>query len=325
MLLISGIFSGSAVEAKSAKFSKEKIKINLSEHNVALSQDEDNKLYFYQYEDDGYDAQQDKYFFHLYKFECDDTAIQNTKKFACYDKYVSYVEEIEGSENTMVVGFEEKGEYHFTTYNQNGEILSSIFDKINAKEFDHILIEDIHIKGKRLYYAYLGLCDNKKCRFYRRYEPHIRCINLDNGELINDKFIKKKCRSRCMKIHDDRVYVTTQDSVKSFTLNGKKERTYKTPKTENSYYDEISIKGKYLYFTSGKNGIFRCKINNAKKGFSLYYDAKKDKDFKKGNDVEKGFFYDFCVKDKNTFYMRFVDERDVSINGPQWMIRYTKK
>lgn len=75
MLLISGIFSGSAVEAKSAKFSKEKIKINLSEHNIALSQDEDNKLYFYQYEDDGYDVQQDEYFFHLYKFECNDTAI----------------------------------------------------------------------------------------------------------------------------------------------------------------------------------------------------------------------------------------------------------
>lgn len=324
ILLTGGMFGGSAADAKAAGFKKEKIKINLSENNEALSLDEDNNVYFYQCENDGYDAQQDKYYFHLYKYECNDTAIQNTKKIICYDKYISYVEEIEGSKNTIVAGFERKGEYHFTTYSQNGEVMSSIFDKINAEEFDHIVVKDIYIKGKRLYYAYAGLCNNKKCRFYRCYEPHIRCINVDNGELINDKFLKENCRSGCMKIHDDRVYVTTPDSVKSFTLNGKKERTYKTPKTENSNYGEISIKGKYLYFTGGKNGIFRCKINNAKKGFSLYYDAKKDKNFKKGNDVFKGYFYDFCVKDKNTFYMRFVDEKDVSIGGPQWMIRYTK-
>ena len=319
LLLISGIFSGSAVEAKTAKFKKERIKINLSENNI-LSQDEDNKLSFYQYENDGYDAQQDKYFYHVYKFECNDTEVQNTKKFACYDRNVHYAEEIEGSENTMVVGSENKGEYHFTTYNRNGEILSSIVDKINAKEFDHTIVEDIHIKGKRLYYAYLGRCDNKKCRFYNHYEPHIRCINLDNGELIKDKFLKEKCNSCCMKIHDDRVYVTTLNSVKSFTLNGKKERTYKTPKTENSYREKISIKGKYLYFTSGKNGIYRCKINNAKKGFSLYYDAKKDQNFKKVKDIDEGYFYDFCVKEKNTFYMQFDYDYESGVSIMIWQV-----
>ncbi len=83
--------------------------------------------------------------------------------------------------------------------------------------------------------------------------------------------------------------------------------------------ERISIAGKYIYYTNGQDGIYRCKINNGKKAFSLYYDTKKDADFKKSS------FYDFCVKDDNTFYVRFVVEGKEDYGDPTLLVEYTKK
>ena len=118
-------------------------------------------------------------------------------------------------------------------------------------------------------------------------------------------------------MNDERVFIIKRDTVKSYKLNGKKEITYKLPKVKRRYRQSIAVNGKYLYYTNGKNGIYRCNINKAKKGFSLYYNTKKDTNF------NKKMFYDFCVKDNNTFFVRFM-EREEDFGDPTLLIKYSR-
>ena len=54
---------------------------------------------------------------------------------------------------------------------------------------------------------------------------------------------------------------------------------------------------------------------NADNNFTLYYDMKKDSRFNNNS------FYDFCIKNNKTFYVRFGNDED----APTQIVRYNRK
>lgn len=299
LLLVGTILMSSQVEAKKAKYKQTKYEINYSEMNSPLKVEND-KVKFYQYEEvmDG-EALNTKHHFKIERFELENTGFKNFSLNSQYnDDYIRYAETIENSENTIVVSTIKKGILRFTTYNSKGETVLSIEDVLNKKKYVALTIGDIIFKDKKIYYTYIT--DSGKI--------HIRCMKEKDGKLVKDVKLKSAAQNDNSIIYNNQVYVIANNAVEVYALNGQKKGVYKLPKIKRtvkvgkekvSLRENISICDNYIYYSNGTNGIYRCKINEANKGFSMFYDAKNDSNFK------KSAFYDFCVKDKNTFYVRF--------------------
>ena len=315
-----GIIAASAVSAKTANFNKTAMDIRLSENNMHMDTNSDGEVLFYQYEETSYDEQSkignysiDKYTYNGIK------EYKSEIKLATNDKYILFMKEIDDSGNIIVAGVEKKGTIHFVVCDGNGKELSSISDNLGDKKYDSISIKDIYIKDSKLYYAYTktNYVKNKCVE-----KTYIRCINSKSGKFINNSVLKHKSTGINMKIYDDRIYIISGNSVNSYTLNGKKTISYILPKVKHdtkkiALREQISIKGKYIYYTNGLDGIFRCKIDtkNADNNFTLYYDMKKDSRFNNNS------FYDFCIKNNKTFYVRFGNDED----APTQIVRYNRK
>ncbi|MBE5928956.1 MAG: hypothetical protein E7267_06250 [Lachnospiraceae bacterium] len=317
LIFTSVIVIGNTASAKNADFTKTKTTINYSENNEGLYFDNENKLSFYQCVDDGRDEQHG-YYMNLYKYRCDNGAIEKLQTIPIYEGDVRYAEEIGDAGDTIVVRTLKNRFVDFTVIDKDGKEVSNIVDKISYKKSDALSITDIYIKGKKLYYTYI----------INRSKVHIRCVHLKNEKFISDKILKSKGIVDEVIIFDNRVYMIADKDIKSYTLQGKKEISYKLPKVKKyirisqnekmPLREGMSISGKYIYYTNGKDGIYRCKINNEKNGFSLYYNTKKDSDFKESK------FFDFCVKDKNSFYVRFI-EREEDYGDPTVLVEFSSK
>ena len=317
LIFTSVIVIGNTASAKNADFTKTKTTINYSENNEGLYFDNENKLSFYQCVDDGFDELHG-YYENLYKYRYDNGAIEKLQTIPIYEGDVRYVEEIGAGEDAIVARTVNKRIVEFTIFDKDGKEVSNIADKLSYKKSDALSITDIYIKGKKLYYTYI----------INRSKVHIRCVHLKNEKFISDKILKSKGIVDEVIIFDNRVYMIADKDIKSYTLQGKKEISYKLPKVKKyirisqnekmPLREGMSISGKYIYYTNGKDGIYRCKINNEKKGFSLYYNTKKDSDFKESK------FFDLCVKDKNSFYVRFI-EREEDYGDPTVLVEFFSK
>jgi len=173
LIFTSVIVIGNTASAKNADFTKTKTTINYSENNEGLYFDNENKLSFYQCVDDGRDEQHG-YYMNLYKYRCDNGAIEKLQTIPIYEGDVRYAEEIGDAGDTIVVRTLKNRFVDFTVIDKDGKEVSNIVDKISYKKSDALSITDIYIKGKKLYYTYI----------INRSKVHIRCVYLKNGKFI---------------------------------------------------------------------------------------------------------------------------------------------
>ena len=314
-LVLAGVMQGNSVAAKTTEFNKTKIGMSPNEDSIPMSIGSDGNICIYQYEDDGYDATNDEYYYNIRKYTWDGNSTEMSAKiYECHDQMVNYAEEIENGEKTIVVSDIEKYKYRLKTYNKEGEVIADIEDRFYNKKDGSIHIHDLVIKNNKIYYAYSRYDTINKKLVQHTY---IRCIDSKTGKVIYNKLLGESDNFDAVKMNDERVYMIEGDMVKSYILNGKKEVTYKLPKVKRRFRQSIALDGKYLYYTNGKNGIYRCNINKPKKGFSLYYNTKKDSNFNKKK------FYDFYVKDNNTFFVRFMEGVE-DYGDPTLVIKYSR-
>ncbi|MBE5937183.1 MAG: hypothetical protein E7265_04035 [Lachnospiraceae bacterium] len=299
-----------------------KMKMNKSEHNLSMYIDYDGQLSISQFDyspnqisETGTVSASDTYDVIVYKNN--DSEIQKERQVVSADDYIWCGKEINKDGDIIVAGKKDNS-VHFVMYNQEGTVISDIYDKTTAKQVD-----DVAIKDNTIYYV----C-TKKDSYY------LRSIDVKTGDVKFSKKITKKRNVRNkVSIINNRLYVIFNNKINSYSLKGKLAKTYTLPKLKEniiklsdyskknpviSICDSICINGKYLYYSNGQKGIYRCPVNNSKKGFKLFYDAKKDKRFK------DGLLYDMCILNNKTFYVSFYDKNDTDCTGPQWVIKYEK-
>ena len=114
-------------------------------------------------------------------------------------------------------------------------------------------------------------------------------------------------------LQNNKVYELSDTSINVYSFKGKKLGSYKLPEGKRKLYEEGIDKEEYKYMINNsfsvcgddiyyvnKNGVYKC---NTKKGkFQMFYDGAQDDYFGHDYGVEE-----LCVKDKNTFYIRFAD------------------
>ena len=302
MLFMGATILTAKTEAGAAEFEAEKFKVNLSEHNMSMNIESDNGFYYYQHEevDDGMGGYKE----YIHKYTADKSGVKEVQTFGANVPYLSCAKEINKQGDIIVAGETKHGVINFSTYDKNGVLLSQIEDKIKTKEY--VMVNNILVKDNLLYYVYRT--DYSK--------PHIRCINLQNGKVVKTTHLKYDSTVSEIEIYGDRVYIISKNSVKSCTLNGKNIKTYKLPKVKRNNYERIAVNKKYIYYTNGKNGVYRCKINNPKSKFKLFYNGKKDKKF------NGKLLHDICVDNSNKIYMTFYDKKDIDRYGPTELVVY---
>ena len=321
-----------AKKSKKAEYKKTKVGIPLSEHNANMSLDNDGNVHFYQYKESW--DENENYFFDikLFKYTKNNSDIEGVRTLKCDDDCIEGVVELNDN-NTLVVSNldlnKKKYSLRFSIYDGDGNIVSSKIDNID-RDKDGIDIADVVKKGNKIYYVYYVNHSPKT-----GYDAHIRCFNIKTGKVVHDKKLNGKFESvSFIEIPGNKVYLCDNSNrIISFSLDGKKKNVYKLPKirrdiklASNDIIDcrKICVRGNYIYYTNGKDGIYRCKLNSTNKCFSMFYDTKNDSFFK-----SKGkLMYDFAVKDKNTFYARFFVNEPVIYgenNDPTLLVQYSKK
>lgn len=163
----------------------------------------------------------------------------------------------------------------------------------------------------------------------------IKKINKNSGKITTYTIDKKDIlNQRYGDIHiiDGKIYILGIEKAYEYSLSGKLLNEFKLPGGAVSYYipgvnsgdledlnfNQISACGKYIYYSNVK-GVYRCKKNSSK-GFELFYDARKDSKFKKGNGI-----YDFCVASNERFYVVFMDHSILYDDDVSGIVEYNKK
>lgn len=316
-LFMSGMsLLGAGSAAKAKNFESSETQMAPCEYNIPMSLEKSDNVYNYHVEETT--DKQGKYYMNITKYFYKGSKAKKIQNIACYDEWVNCVKKIERSNQTVVAGEAKgKGKIRFAMYNKKGKKISSIIDTFTKKDgyTNNMEIEDILVKGSRLYYLYIK--DSK--------QAHLRCVNVKSGELIDDFMLKTKNSVEEMKLYNNRIYVLTEDAVNVYSFKGKKQSSYKLPKGTNYYsksgeyvfynnYDDISVSGNYIYFVN-ENGVYRCSIKN-KQGFKLYYDAKDDFNFGQCR------VFDICVAGKDKFYIMFVEKDNIDLNMPTKLVEY---
>lgn len=311
---------GNVFNAEAKDFNCSEIQMPPCEYNLPMSLDKSDKAYNYQIEDT-IDKQQKDYM-HITKYSYNGNKAKNTQNIACYDEWVEYVKKVEHSNQTVVASkAKEKGRLRFTIYNKKGKQISSFIDTFTKKDgyTYNMSIRDMLIKGNMLYYVYL-----------KDYEhAHIRCVDTKSGKLKHDILLKNKAKNNIekMEIFNNRIYVLTENAVNIYSFAGKKQTSYTLPKGDShystsggytfySYYDNMSVSGKYIYFVNN-DGVYRCSIKN-KQGFKLYYDAKDDTNFQQCK------VFDICAAGKDRFYIMFIEKDNIDMNMPTKLVEYAE-
>ncbi|GEM_PF-5275808 len=229
-----------------------------------------------------------------------------------------YCKTEEGKKSLLAISVNyKKAKIRIETVSKNGKVLQTITD--NNKSFTndgYAVIYDTWEKHNNLYYIYRKTsCDYNKL--------FIRTVNKKSlkgkTHTIKDKSFKRMKRhissvkgEEEFKYHNGKIYALTKDSIKIYSVKGKKTGEYKLPDGGISFYDEktddpdngvlvyydFSINGDYIYYVN-TSGIYRCNIKKDN-GFELYYNASNDKNFNKTKGIS-----DICFIDENTFYILY--------------------
>lgn len=295
--------------AKAKNFECSETGMNPCEYNMPMSLDNSGNVNNYQVEDTN--DKQGKYCMGITNYSYTGNKAKKTLNIACYDEWVYCVKKLENSNRTVVASRAKgKRKIRFAVYDKKGKKTAEIIDTLSKKDGEPSTIKEIYMKGGSLYYVYT--------KIYGK-QPHIRCINLKSGKVTDDILLKtgKGTYVWKMKIYKNRIYVLTYDSVYVYSIDGKKQLSYKLPARPDIFNnnEDISIFGNYIYF-SNDNGIYRCSTKN-KKGFELYYDAKDDANFGQCR------VFGICAAGKDKFYVMFIEKYNIELNMPTKLVEYT--
>ncbi len=284
-----------------------------SENDTSLRSDEKGKVYFFQYEDANNGSAMIK------RYDFINNELKNTQsiKYADSGNFNFCVNKHDRNNTATVAGKYKKGKRPsiiFTTYNENGKKIRSFKDYFLKADsvIDNIGINSMRIKGKKLFYTYYKTGNNSG--FY------IRCINNKTGRLISNNRLNAK--NNCY-IFGNQIYSFKNKNIKGakkvinvYNLSGKKISCYKLPDIENTSFDSFYVFNNYIYYTNGKDGIYKC---NMKKNYKwlLFYDAKDDPYFSECR------VHDICVADKDTFFVSYVEKINLDLCIPSKLVKYS--
>ena len=199
-------------------------------------------------------------------------------------------------------------------YDNEGKRIFAYKDKVYKVNRCYYTFGDIWDDGENIYYVYWSrYFDNN-----RESGATLRCINKKNKKAKTINAFKTKnnvCIDNTITIDDGYIYELCESNVYVYSFNGKKVCRINLPSGKQSLYEEgidseeykylinhsLSVCGDYIYYCN-KNGVYACNMKKAKK-FHIFYDGSKDQYFGHDYGVKE-----ICVKDKNTFYIRFTDK-----------------
>ncbi|MBE5928175.1 MAG: hypothetical protein E7267_02200 [Lachnospiraceae bacterium] len=205
-------------------------------------------------------------------------------------------------------------------YNRKGKQILKITDKINLNKNHYgIAIDDIMVKGEKIYYCYREA--NRPNKLY------IRCINKKENKIKSKKIstitIPNNYSGDYMialnktRLAEGYMYVMQANTINKYSLKGKHLEQYLLPEGETevlspnpSYTPMNTDESKYLsttikhfcvrngkVFYCNRDGIYR--LSNTKNS-TLIYASEGDQFF--GSDYGVA---DICAGDENTFYIMF--------------------
>lgn len=188
-----------------------------------------------------------------------------------------------------------------------GKIKASYPIRVNKKEYKITTLNDIMIKGKKMY-CVLDVIDKKS----KKENTLIQCYDMRKKEVISSKKIKEK---GYFFYENNRLLGYSDNKINVYTLIGKKLSSKKLPKGEtvvighlthlNNVAYEYTFKGVdvnngYIYYCN-RNGIYRCNVNGNQE-FSLIYSGANDSLFNPEYGEERMLEH-FKVLDNGDFYM----------------------
>ncbi len=327
IIIIAGIiFAGGMsnyAEAKKADIKRTKINIPMSYHAFYMQTDNDNNIVLYNYEDDGYNAQTDENYFHIYTYKYDKnlSPADTAEPLECHDNEINNVVNLDSGRVLVCSRNDKESVYKFTVY-ENGKPVSVVSEKIKNKNYK---VGDIRVKGDKMYYV-CGYVNKKNANLF------LKCININNGKQVKKVKLNEIKDCYIVQMHKQRIYAIDENytTITAYSFGGKKVAAYKLPKLkkiisigDNGYTrrELVRFKDNYIYYSNGKDGIYRCNIKGNKRKFSKLFDLKKDVLFNSRSKL----MYDYCVKDKNTFYVRFMEEEPVICaddGNPSLLVKY---
>lgn len=236
----------------------------------------------------------------------DETA--SRKEFVCKNKKTHAVK----LENNNVYTYVEHGNNKMVIQirNQKGKVKESYPIKINKKDsrkINNMYIEDITIKGSKMYYV-LNVT-TKKDREYN----YLQCYNLKKKKVISGKKLKNNGK---YEFNSNKLYFYNYgNTIEKYALNGKRTSSYKLPEGETTVmghllhlngleyeysFKAVDYNGNYIYYCN-RNGVYRC--NTKGDGvFELIYNGSNDEVFNPAYGQEKMLEY-FEVLENGNFYV----------------------
>lgn len=212
-------------------------------------------------------------------------------------------------------------------YDKKGKKVFSYKDKGFTEKNCYYDFGDIYDDGKNIYYIYWkeyflpdenNTDGNLSSNLNKESGPVLQIINKQNKTAKSITSLKVTAGSLGMKknirYEQGKMYELLDKVINVYSLKGKKLGSYDLPEGEHTLYNEgvdsdefkylinhsFNVCGDCIYYVN-KRGVYKCNTKK-KKSFNMIYDGAKDEYFGHDYGVEE-----LCVKDNNTFYIRFAD------------------
>lgn len=319
------------VNAKGKEFAKQEINYNIGDDETSfMNVNAKGKVQFTQYNTDPEKDKNDSFYLKLTKKQVKGKSIETIKNKKIESDIMDSFTYVKTLDKCTITVYNDGKYACISEYDNGGKKTFSFKDKVYTTKRCYYFMCDIWDDNDNIYYVYWSeYFDSGK-----RSGATLRCINKKTKKVktINSFASKNKYYlDSKVYINDGYVYELTEKKLYAYSIKDRKTKTYTLPEGKKSLYEEgvdseeykylkhhnFTVCGSYIYYCN-KNGIYRCNTKK-EKVFHKYYDGTKDEYF--GHEYGAA---EICVKDNNTFYVKFEDSNVYKTCGDKEGIKLVK-